>query len=163
MEKYTKNVWEDRTVEYPNRYKMVTDTITGYVSLTEEPGKVDKVGTLVNAERMNNIENGIYNNQMFTYQTTLVSTSWILNSTTNLYEYNVADTNITSDTYVIIDLDIANCQKLEGISEVNSYDGGFIVSTTELPTLDIIVNVRYGLIVNVITNESGGTQNAGTN
>lgn len=56
MKKYIKNIWEDRIVQYPNRYKDQNDNL---LTLTQEPGEVAQVGTLVEAERMNNIEDGI--------------------------------------------------------------------------------------------------------
>lgn len=61
MSNYTKTVWVDRSVEYPNRYKVVKEESTGYIHLTQEPGVIGKEGTLVDAEKMNNIENGIAN------------------------------------------------------------------------------------------------------
>lgn len=156
MKQYTKNVWEDRIVEFPNRYKMVTDTVTGYVSLTEEPGKVQTQGTLVSAELMNNIEDGIYNNQLFNYEVTLLSTGWTLNSTTNLYDYDVVNTDITADTFVDVILDITNKQKISEL-EVNSYDGGYKLSTTDLPTENITATVCYQLS----SNPQGGDDNVG--
>ena len=56
MKKYIKNIWEDRIVQYPNRYKDQNDNL---LTLTQEPGEVAQVGTLVEAKRMNNIEDGI--------------------------------------------------------------------------------------------------------
>lgn len=170
---YVKTKWEDRLVEFPNKYKDQNDK--EYI-FTQVPGQVTKEGTPVMAEKLNNIENGIYNNQLFCYQLTLLSTNWTLNTTTNLYEYNVIDENITNDIYVIVDLDIVNSQKLEGTSQVNSYDGGYIISTTELPTQDITASVRYELAVSLDTTENndvldnteentetGGSENAGEN
>ncbi len=56
---YTPTKWEDRTVEYPNRYKVIKDPDTGYYELTQEPGVIGKEGTPVDAEKMNNIEQGL--------------------------------------------------------------------------------------------------------
>lgn len=53
---YEKNIWEDRIVQYPNRYRDQNDNL---LILTPEPGEIAKIGTLVDAEKMNNIENGI--------------------------------------------------------------------------------------------------------
>ena len=56
MSKYVKNVWEDRIVEYPNRYE---DQNGNILNLTQKPGNIVKEGTLVEAERMNHIEEGL--------------------------------------------------------------------------------------------------------
>lgn len=62
MKQYVKTVWKDRQVEYPNRY---TNQDNEVVTLTRAPGEIQEEGTKVNAEKLNNIENGIqelYNN-----------------------------------------------------------------------------------------------------
>lgn len=56
MSKYIKTVWEDRIVQYPNRYK---DQNGNILFLTHFPGNVSKSGTLVDSQKMNNIEDGI--------------------------------------------------------------------------------------------------------
>lgn len=53
---YEKQKWLDRQVEYPNRY---VDQNNNILNLTRSPGKVTENGSLLNAERMNHIENGI--------------------------------------------------------------------------------------------------------
>lgn len=56
MSKYVKNVWEDRIVEYPNRYE---DQNGNILTLTQRPGNIVNEGTKIVAELMNNIEDGI--------------------------------------------------------------------------------------------------------
>ena len=53
---YEKQVWEDRQVEFPNKYK---DQNGNTLILTREPGTITKNGSLFSAERMNHIEDGI--------------------------------------------------------------------------------------------------------
>lgn len=53
---YTKTVWTDRDVEYPNRYK---DQNGNQLILTRDEGVVTEAGTLLNSTVMNNIEDGI--------------------------------------------------------------------------------------------------------
>jgi hypothetical protein len=53
---YTKTVWTDRDVEYPNRYKDQNDN---QLILTRDEGTVTEAGTLLNSTVMNNIEDGI--------------------------------------------------------------------------------------------------------
>lgn len=54
--KYTKTVWEDRIAQYPNRYRDQNDNL---ITLTQEPGEVAQTGTLVKAELLNKIEDGL--------------------------------------------------------------------------------------------------------
>lgn len=66
------------------------------------------------------------------YIETLLTTSWSLNETKNCYEYDVLNNNITKDMYVTIDTDLETRQKLAGIFfDVNSYDGGFKIESSE--------------------------------
>lgn len=54
---YTKNTWVDRVVQYPNRYK---DQSNNQYTFTRDNGTITSEGTVFNASKMNNIENGIY-------------------------------------------------------------------------------------------------------
>lgn len=56
MKQYVKTVWKDRKVEYPNRYTNQDDEV---VTLVRAPGEIQEEGTKVNAEKLNNIEDGI--------------------------------------------------------------------------------------------------------
>lgn len=51
--KYIKTVHKDRVVEYPNRYK---DQNNNIITLTQEPGHIVEEGTLIDAEKLNKIE-----------------------------------------------------------------------------------------------------------
>lgn len=55
---YTKNVWADRDVQHPNRYTLTNVSGTTY-DIARADGTVNVAGTLLNASKMNNIENGI--------------------------------------------------------------------------------------------------------
>lgn len=57
---YIKQIWEDRIVEKPMTYTMTTNE-DGTVTLTPVPGTITKEGSKVNAERLNHMEEGIYN------------------------------------------------------------------------------------------------------
>lgn len=56
---YIKQIWEDRVVEKPMTYTMTTNE-DGTVTLTPVPGTITKEGSKVNAERLNHMEEGIY-------------------------------------------------------------------------------------------------------
>ena len=55
---YTKNTWVDQDVERPKTYE-VTNNQDGSITLTDSFGLVTELGTPVNADNMNHIENGI--------------------------------------------------------------------------------------------------------
>lgn len=153
MEKYTKSTWEDRIVQYPNRYK---DQNGNIITLTEEPGNVAKQGTLVSAEKMNNIENGIdnlYDTIIQTYTLTLLAANWTKNTTTNYYEYNVSNTNITADTLVNVYADIVNQEKLSS-GYVESYNGGFKIIVSE----EVVENIDVTITYQITSTESTGDE-----
>ena len=55
---YVKQVWTDRQVEKPLTFNSTTNA-DGTITLSPAPGKITQAGTLVTADRMNHIENGI--------------------------------------------------------------------------------------------------------
>lgn len=147
---YVKTNWKDRIVEYPNRYK---DQNGNIIELTQEPGNVVEEGMIIDAEKLNHLEDGVYQaceNVLKSYTTTLTSTNWILNETTNLYEYNVTKEDITSNHIVTVDpASFEDKEKYSGDGMVNSYNGGFKIEVTESPEADINVMVSYQLATDV--------------
>ena len=77
---YEKQVWNDRQVTYPMRFIM-TENADGTITLTPSPGLVTNEGTNVTAERLNHIEEGIYD--LSTSADTNIVTSQ--ESKTNIY------------------------------------------------------------------------------
>lgn len=145
MKQYNKTNWKDRIVQFPNRYK---DQDNNIITLTQDPGEVAQDGTLVEAEKMNNIENGIeesFKNRDFGYSTTLLVANWTKNTSTGYYEYDIINEDITVQTIVDGMLDIENQAKLN-IAYTLSYTGGFKVITTELPNEDIDITFKYSLL-----------------
>lgn len=57
-----RRVWKDRIVERPRTYEKIENP-DGTITLTPSPGQVIQEGTPVNAENMNNIEQGIEDTQ----------------------------------------------------------------------------------------------------
>ncbi|MCD8024516.1 MAG: hypothetical protein LUE64_03180, partial [Candidatus Gastranaerophilales bacterium] len=57
---YEKTTWYDQDVENPRTYDIKRNS-DGTYTLTDAFGEVTELGTPVNAENMNNIEEGVYN------------------------------------------------------------------------------------------------------
>ena len=60
---YVKQVWTDRQVQNPMTFTS-TPNADGTITLTPAPGTITTEGNKITAERMNYIENGIYNNSL---------------------------------------------------------------------------------------------------
>lgn len=54
---YTKETWVDRNVQYPSRY---TDQTANTYTFTVSPGTITDAGTNITADRMNNLESGVF-------------------------------------------------------------------------------------------------------
>lgn len=60
---YEKQTWEDRQVENPLTFTQ-TNNLDGSITLTPYPGAVQSEGSKMSAERLNHMEEGIYNNSI---------------------------------------------------------------------------------------------------
>lgn len=76
------------------------------------------------------------------YTKTLTVDNWSLNNETNLYEYDIIDSDVTSSTLVNVNLDLVNQVKLND-GMVNSYNGGFKIITSEKPLENIDTTITY--------------------
>jgi hypothetical protein len=96
---YTKTVWKDRQVEFPNRYKDQNNTV---YTLSRDEGVVSEAGTLVNATVMNNIEDGLVDatthKGCLLYKSTnqTLTTATATNVTWDSEEYDTNDFHSTS-------------------------------------------------------------------
>ena len=80
--------------------------------------------------------NKIVDSGLKSYTKTLTVDNWSLNNETNLYEYDIIDSDVTSSTLVNVNLDLVNQVKLND-GMVNSYNGGFKIITSEKPLENI--------------------------
>lgn len=94
----------------------------------------------VNTQAINNNTQAITANTPVYYTLTLLTTGWVQNTTTQKYEYTVEDESITEDHCVCCYPDIDNQGKMTD-AEIDSYNGGFKVITSELPTENVVTNV----------------------
>lgn len=60
---YQKTIWVNEVVENPKNYEIDDGTQVDEVTITRKPGSISQVGTEVDAEKMNNIEEGIETNE----------------------------------------------------------------------------------------------------
>lgn len=67
---YVKNTWVDQKVQRPKTYNF-TNNDDGSTTLIDAFGNVEELGTPVNADNMNHIEDGLANVGMWTYNSTL--------------------------------------------------------------------------------------------
>mgnify|MGYP004568295291 CR=1 FL=1 len=67
---YVKNTWVDQKVQRPKTYNFTTND-DGSTTLIDAFGNVEELGTPVNADNMNHIEDGLANVGMWTYNSTL--------------------------------------------------------------------------------------------
>lgn len=95
-----------------------------------------------NTSQINENTQKINDNTPVYYTLTLLTTGWVLNETTQKYEYTVEDESITEDHLIRTAMTIEERSKLSD-ADGESYNGGFIIRTTELPeeniTMDIII------------------------
>lgn len=95
------------------------------------------------------------------YTLTLATTGWVQNETTGKYEYTVEDESITEDHHISCNMSIENQEKLAN-AEGDSYNGGFTIRTTELPTEDITMDIIIQKMVRKVvtpTEPEGGDVN----
>jgi len=120
-----------------------------YIQTTEDTFSewFNKIKNQLDSDAAGKLANQIYEivkNGLKSYETTLTLDNWALNSDTNLYEYDIIDSDITSNTLVNGILDLANQVKLNDAC-INSYDGGFKILTSAKPLEDITITITYQL------------------
>lgn len=120
-----------------------------YIQTTEDTFNewFNKIKNQLDEDAAGRLSNQIYEivkNGLKSYVTTLTLANWTLNSSTNLYEYDIIDSGITSNTLVNGILDLENQVKLND-AIINSYDGGFKILTSEKPFEDIEITITYQL------------------
>ena len=86
--------------------------------------------------------NKIVDSGLKSYTKTLTVDNWSLNNETNLYEYDIIYSDVTSSTLVNVNLDLVNQVKLND-GMVNSYNGGFKIITSEKPLENIDTTITY--------------------
>lgn len=128
--------------EYINNSE--TERVERYYNMIISVDNADNVSLVVN-DTISYVTEQEFNNELvYTYDLTLILDNWVLNNDTHYYEYNITNENITSNTKVDLYPNLLNQRKIRD-GEVNSYDGGFKISTTEMPEEDIDLTVYYQL------------------
>lgn len=92
---YVKQVWTDRQVERPLTF-VITENVDGTSTLIPSPGTVTQDGTLITADRMNHIEEGIAG--LDSNITVLEGAIETANSNINTINNNINNINKNLDT-----------------------------------------------------------------
>ena len=120
-----------------------TNTIADMNSTFEE--WFDKIKGQLDEDAAGKLADNIYKivrNDLKSDTCDLVPDNWVLNDSTNRYEYDIIKSGITSNTFVTVNLDLDNQVKLND-GYVYSYDGGFKIVTSELPNKTISITYTY--------------------
>lgn len=132
----TTDVYNQLYTKFEELIQQEQDTFTAWFNRIKNQLDSDAAGHL--AEEINKIvDSGLRN-----YTKRLTIDNWLLNNETNLYEYDIIDSDITSNTLVNGNLDLNNQVKFND-AMINSYDGGFKILTTEKPIEDIDITITY--------------------
>ena len=132
----TTDVYNQLYTKFEELIQQEQDTFTAWFNRIKNQLDSDAAGHL--AAQINKI----VDNGLRSYTKRLTIDNWLLNNETNLYEYDIIDSDITSTTLVNGNLDISNQVKLND-AMINSYDGGFKILTTEKPIEDIDITITY--------------------
>ena len=132
----TTDVYKQLYTKFEELIQQEQDTFTAWFNRIKNQLDSDAAGHL--AAQINKI----VDNGLRSYTKRLTIDNWLLNNETNLYEYDIIDSDITSTTLVNGNLDISNQVKLND-AMINSYDGGFKILTTEKPIEDIDITITY--------------------
>ncbi len=100
----------------------------------------DSVKEVLDGDVVVNLYNKIIENVPTSYTLTIQVEDWTQNEETQVYEYNVVDSNITKDHSVDGKLHLNSQGKL-GSSVIKSYNGGYKVKATELPTESVTMDI----------------------
>jgi hypothetical protein len=63
---YTREYWNDRLVEFPNRFAKSNED-ENVVTLTPDPGTITELGTAISAIKLNRIDQGVFDAQLLAY------------------------------------------------------------------------------------------------
>lgn len=132
----TTDVYNQLYTKFEELIQQEQDTFTAWFNRIKNQLDSDAAGHLA-AEINKIVDSGLRS-----YTKRLTIDNWLLNNETNLYEYDIIDSDITSNTLVNGNLDLNNQVKFND-AMINSYDGGFKILTTEKPIEDIDITITY--------------------
>lgn len=138
---YIKNTWIDRAVEHSARYLLSLVSGSTY-DITTAPGTITQAGTQVTASRMNNIEQGIYDAQLYGSDAGGDDT-YVLNLSTTLIEGMSLRMKVTTGNTGACSLSIDNGSTTKSIKKTTSA-GVIDLDTGDIPAGTIISLVYDG-------------------
>ena len=149
---YVKNTWVDQKVQRPKTYNFTTND-DGSTTLIDAFGNVEELGTPVNADNMNHIEDGLTNVGIWTYSDTIT------------YDKDDAVIGIVDDNFVLC-RSLKNGNKGNALTntefwQVENFGGGSGLEVCDIGTalyIDETKGLRRrlnGQIVDANTNTQG--------
>lgn len=142
MAGYTKTVWTDRVVQYPNRYKDQSDT---QYTFTRDEGTITEAGTPIIASNMNNHEQAIYERAML-YNDAITDTTQFPTFTGT--DITTLEHKLTASPYTVIRTDDISYNDLDQLNTNGSFETGVTDYSTEYGTAGTLatdtVNYKFG-------------------
>lgn len=133
---YNKTVWQDRAVQFPNRYDKIDETST-QLTLIASPGVVTQAGTPAGAGNFNKIENGIETATPLTGTASTTNTGWVATTEAGFFfKKDIAITGVLSTMYPQIFFSVAtySIANLANVSLAVTYNGGVTLYATTTPS-----------------------------
>ena len=123
-----------------------TNLTTLNINVQSNTTSINNLDTTVleHTTSIDNLDNTINSIKVKRDTITILSSSWVQNQDTKLYEYEVSDTYVTSNHFVEVVMDIQNQLKLKD-GYIESFNGSYKFYTTTLPTEDITATVVISL------------------
>lgn len=112
-----------------------------YVHTDNNFSDEEKKKITTNATNINTIVDG----SAKSYTSKLSANNWVLNNSTHRYEYDVKRADMKKNHFVDLTMSVTDQEKWLSTVDLDSYDGGFKLSTSEKPEEDINISVTYFL------------------
>lgn len=137
--------------EIPTKTSELTND-SNYATTSQIPTKISDLQNDSDFTTVNFVSHYVAANNPKVKNITLLTSGWVQNQTTELYEYTITDSDVTANHFIDLTGTIEN-QILDGC-EVQSYAGYYIIRTTKLPESNINATVKIEL-TNPVVNTGG--------
>ncbi len=147
---YSKTIWGERQVEYPNRFEKV-DNGDGTITLVPAFGNIIQSGTPLSVFNMQKIDNQLeYLDKKVSLSktVTVLASGWVQNG--SQWEYEITDASIDAETVADVVASPTEKEKAAGSwTHTETFVGSMKIYSTETQTQDIQVTIYYSKVVSV--------------